>query len=292
MVALCPVHVDVQKLKEHGDKAYSARDYAQATEHYSEALELRPGEVVILSNRSATYAQRRRFDKALADAERALRLEPRWAKLHHRRGHALFHMGRHREAFESFEDGLKLDPKDSSLIEGLAMLQELTEEGCDESHYSSPEGQVPISSAEKAAAGDSSSSSKSAEELREKGNRLFREGKHSKAIRAYDEAIRANPDDARCWANRAAAQTALLLEFGKGLPPDVMRSNPYFVNSMDDLTQSLSIDPRYVKAWARKGQLLNMVGQVHEALAAYDRGLAIDPMSSECLAGKAALKRS
>ncbi|CAK9048820.1 unnamed protein product [Durusdinium trenchii] len=64
----------------------------------------------------------------------------------------------------------------------------------------------------------------SAEELRERGNAFFRDGAHSKAVRAYDEAIRAGPSDARCWANRAAAQMAMLAEFGKGLSPAALRS--------------------------------------------------------------------
>eukprot|EP00913_Durusdinium_trenchii_P029085 g27270.t1 len=76
----------------------------------------------------------------------------------------------------------------------------------------------------------------SAEELRERGNAFFRDGAHSKAVRAYDEAIRAGPSDARCWANRAAAQMAMLAEFGKGLSPAALRTNPYYTNSLDDLT--------------------------------------------------------
>lgn len=42
-------------------------------------------------------------------------------------------------------------------------------------------------------------------------------------MRAYDEAIRADASDARCWANRAAAQMAMLGDFGKGLSPAAMR---------------------------------------------------------------------
>ncbi|CAE7765446.1 TTN, partial [Symbiodinium pilosum] len=97
------------------------------------------------------------------------------------------------------------------------------------------------------AEGTKPAAGKSAEELREKGNALFREGNHSKAVRVYDEAIRADPKDARCWANRAAAQMAMLSEFGQGLSPAAMRTNPYFTNSMNDLTESLKLDSTYTK---------------------------------------------
>lgn len=313
----------LRELKERGDKAYTGRDYATAAECYSEALES-SRHAVVLSNRSATYAQRRRFGKALADADLALQLEPRWAKLYHRRGHALFHLGRLEEAQAAFQKGLELEPEDVSLLEARSKLERYTELG--ESFW--PEGAYPVAeggdaSVEKlpketqpslsepsatpkppafkqkastASTGNSgaaaprakasSTSAASAEELRERGNALFREGKHSKAVRTYDQAIRADPSDARCWANRAAAQMGMLQEFGKGLSPEAMRTNPYFENSLNDLTQALSIDSRYVKAWARKGQLHGMAAQAQQALAAFERGLAIDPDSAECLAGR------
>lgn len=316
----------LRELKEKGDKAYTGRDYATAAECYSEALES-SRHAVVLSNRSATYAQRRRFDKALADADLALQLEPRWAKLYHRRGHALFHLGRLEEAQAALQKGLELEPEDVSLLEARSKIERYTELG--ESFW--PEGEYPVaevgnvcaetvaeetkpSLSEPAAPPDgsaskqkastaspgssgasgaaaprakaSSTSATSAEELRERGNALFREGKHSKAVRMYDQAIRVDPSDARCWANRAAAQMGMLQEFGKGLSPEAMLTNPYFENSLNDLTQALSIDSRYVKAWARKGQLHGMAAQAQQALNAFERGLAIDPNSAECLAGR------
>eukprot|EP00434_Breviolum_minutum_P006198 symbB.v1.2.005465.t1/scaffold260.1/size426026/16 len=123
---------------------------------------------------------------------------------------------------------------------------------------------------------------------KERGNAFFRDGNHSKAVRAYDEAIRANPSDARCWANRAAAQMAMLAEFGRGLSPAALRTNPYYNNSLDDLKQSLKLDEKYIKAWARLGQLHAMASEFSEAMAAYEKGLALDPEHPDCLAGKRA----
>eukprot|EP00931_Biecheleriopsis_adriatica_P122780 TRINITY_DN97809_c0_g1_i1.p1 TRINITY_DN97809_c0_g1~~TRINITY_DN97809_c0_g1_i1.p1 ORF type:complete len:334 (-),score=80.05 TRINITY_DN97809_c0_g1_i1:96-1097(-) len=331
MVAPPAVHAEVRALKERGDEAYASRDYAKAAECYSEALE-EVQDVVVLSNRSASYSQRRRFDKALVDADKALKMEPCWARLYHRRGHALFHLGCLNEAVLAFERGLELEPEEPSLKEALRQALEYTEpgqgffvatppepetQGEDQPHQpgqqsegatdTQPQQQRPMragafskASQARAAAGRgagnstkaaTSSSTKSAEELREQGNVLFRQGKHSKAVRVYDEAIRADSSDARSWSNRAAAQMAMLLEFGKGLSPEAMRSNPYFANSMNDLTESLSIDPQYVKAWARKGQLHGMAGEVRQALDAYNRGLAIDPNSADCLAGRKAFEQ-
>lgn len=350
MVSAPCVHPAVAELKQSGDKAYAARDYAAALERYSEALEA-VQDAVIYSNRSAAQAQRRRFDKALTDAERGLLLEPKWPRLHHRRGYALFHLGRLEEAAAAIEAGLRLDPQDIHLLEAMATLREYTEpaeqeRGADAAPPADPARSTlhshgygsatepteamtsaaapkqqsragaftkaagrPASAAAPAsptspaspaspAAGAvppadptvkpelaSSSKEMTAEEYREKGNEQFRTGKHSSAVRLYDAAIRVDPLDAKSWANRAAAQQALLEQFGRNLPPDVIRANPYFVNALNDLTQSLLIDPAYVKAWARKGQLLGLVSDWPEALKAYEMGLKINPQSPECQSG-------
>jgi len=318
MVAAPTVTPSVRGLKEQGDKAYVARDFQAALERYSEALET-VDDAVVLSNRSATHAQRRKFDKALADAEKALSLAPQWPRAHHRIGYALFHLGRYAEAIKAFEAGLKFGPEDASLRDALGKVLEYTEPDPDAppppspKKAASPQATPPRTGAfARAAAGDTASSAPSpagaaanaaaagagggtemsADQYREKGNSLFREGKHSSAVRAYDEAIRLNPLDSKSWANRAAAQMAMLSQFGKGMSKEAIKTNPYFSNSMSDLTQALVIDSTYIKAWARKGQLHSMVGELTQAIAAYDRGLALDPDSAECRAGRAHCEQS
>lgn len=126
-----------------------------------------------------------------------------------------------------------------------------------------------------------------ADSKRELGNKHFREKKYSSAVRAYSDAIDLDPQDARSWANRAAAQIALLKDFGKNLPESVVRGNSYFQSALSDLEQSLSLDSGYLKAWIRKGQLHTMGGEKNEAIAAFDAGLKLDASSTECKEGRA-----
>jgi len=264
-------------------------------ERYSEALE-GTEDAVVLSNRSATYSQRRRFDKALADADRALKLQPSWPRLYHRRGHALFHLGQYTEAIRAFERGLKIDPQDAALQEALSKAKEYTELDPDapppapKPRKSTP---APEASAAGGATGGGSpgAASGSAEDLRQKGNNFFRSGKYSGAVRAYTEALELCPTDSKIWANRAAAQMELLKDFGKNQTADQIKKNPYYLNSMADLEKSLSIDSTYVKAWARKGQLFNLASEVRQALAAYERGLRVEPQNADCLAGKTSCEK-
>jgi len=374
-----PVHPSVQALKQQGDKSYEVRDYAGAIERYSEALEAAE-DVVVLSNRSATYAQRRRFDKALADADRALKLKPAWPRLHHRRGFALFHSGKYGEAIASFEHGLRLDPADQPLQDALTKARRYVEpipsaapqrpRRAGAFSQKAPPAPAPAPAAPAAAPTaaaappapaprptgprtkyivvhdkvverkDPSTTAtpvaihvrnakvegvpcsvegipwlkldsgwmlmdgksvglgqllrqevkSKADELREQGNTLFREQKFSKAIWAYTDAIEEDPRDARLYSNRAASQMGQLQVLYKAMPGPAVEDNSYFKEALGDIRKALEIDPGYVKAWARKGQLWLMADDKVQALAAYEEGLKVDPSSAECRAGRDACR--
>jgi len=357
MVTAPATNPGIQALKDQGDKAYAARDFNGAIERYSEALEVIE-DAVVLSNRSATYAQRRRFDKALNDAEHAILLQPTWPRLYHRLGHALFHLGDYADAIWTLEEGLRLAPEDQALMEARDRAKEYTEpdESPCNARSSSPKARnrcggrgaaakqgasgepkakskaaakaandarappvaksapaapkaaaksepksdanaeakqesKPAEAAAAPAAGPSGGGAKgnaslTADEIREKGNTLFRSGKHSAAIRTYSEAIDKDPSDARSYANRAAAAMAILHSCGKNLPAQEVRKNPYYNSAMEDLEQATTLDGKYVKAWARKGQLHLQARDVRSAFAAFQRGLDVEPSSPECAAGK------
>lgn len=367
-----PVHPEALRLKQQGDGHFSERNFAAAVSRYTEALGVAE-DAVVLSNRSAAFAQRRCFREALEDAERALGLQPAWPRLQHRRGHALFHLGRYGEAIEAFARGLALDPEDEALREAAALAEAHTEPASPRGPPSSadagprgapksgavptPPAAAPPSPRASDPAGrfevvfervvvrgrpstqaaiealhtrgavvegvpcdvagqpwlrlegggwmlmDGASlglgpllapaqqpSGAGADRARERGNDLFRERKYSAAIRAYSESIDKNAKDARTWANRAAAQIKMLEEFGRGMPPAALQDNSYFLSAKSDLEESLRIDPQYVKALARLGQLHLMGGDKPAARRSFDRGLEIEPAHAECLAGRAACR--
>uniref|UniRef100_A0A7S2F866 Uncharacterized protein n=1 Tax=Alexandrium andersonii TaxID=327968 RepID=A0A7S2F866_9DINO len=124
-----------------------------------------------------------------------------------------------------------------------------------------------------------------ADELREQGNQFFREQKFSKAIWAYSEAIEEYPFDARLFSNRAAAQMGQLQVLYRSMPGSAVEDNSYFKEALKDLNKAIDIDPTYVKAYARKGQLWLIVNNKDEARASYEAGLRVDPANGECRAG-------
>ncbi|KAF1568636.1 Stress-induced-phosphoprotein 1, partial [Eudyptes schlegeli] len=108
-----------QELKEEGNRALAAGDVGGAVRHYTAAIALDGRNHVLFSNRSAAYARQGDYARALADACRTLELRPDWAKGYSRKAAALEFLHRFEEAKAAYEEGLKHEPGNAQLKEGL-----------------------------------------------------------------------------------------------------------------------------------------------------------------------------
>ncbi|KAF4542527.1 Tetratricopeptide TPR-1 [Lasiodiplodia theobromae] len=114
-------------LKAEGNKLFSAKQFPEAIEKFSQAIEIDPSNHVLYSNRSACYASLRDFDNALKDAEKTTEIKPDWSKGWARKGAALHGKGDLVTAVDAYEEAVKLDPANAQAKSGLEAVQRAIE---------------------------------------------------------------------------------------------------------------------------------------------------------------------
>merc|ERR1711998_456758 len=102
--------------KERAIEAFNEQNYRGAVDLLKKAIKLDPDNHIFYSNRAAAYMAMEQYDKALADADDCIRLQPNWAKGYSRRGAALFRMEKLGPARDAFEKGLELDKDNATYV--------------------------------------------------------------------------------------------------------------------------------------------------------------------------------
>lgn len=96
-------------LKAEGNKAMAAKDFATAIAKYSDAIALDATNVVYLSNRAAAYSSALQHQKAVEDAEAAIKLDPSFSKAYSRLGLAQYALGNAKAAMDAYKSGMDVE---------------------------------------------------------------------------------------------------------------------------------------------------------------------------------------
>lgn len=239
--------------KDLGNKAYKSKDFATAHIHYDKAIELDPKNIVFYTNKSAALFEEERFDECIALCEKAVDIgrENRAdyqliAKPIARIGHVHLKRKDTTKAIEELERSLS-EHRNPAVVKEVAKIKKQLEEEKKKA-YLDPE---------------------KAEKEREEGNTCFKAGDYPNALKHYTESMKRNPDEVKTYSNRAAAYTKLA-EFGL---------------AMTDINTCLKMDPKFVKAYLRKGQILLLMKEATKAREAFEAALEIDPQCQEARNG-------
>ncbi|KAF2967917.1 hypothetical protein GQX73_g5650 [Xylaria multiplex] len=116
------------ELKTLGNNAMAAKNFDEAIDAFTKAIELAPENHVLYSNRSAAYASKKDWTNALSDAEKTTKIKADWPRGWGRKGAALHGSGDLVGAVDAYEEGLKLDPNNAGLKSSLASVRRAIEQ--------------------------------------------------------------------------------------------------------------------------------------------------------------------
>merc|ERR1719171_629709 len=108
-----------------------------------------------------------------------------------------------------------------------------------------------------------------AEEARQEGNELFKEGKYAAAIAKYEEAMKRNPTNHVPYSNRAACYQKLM----------------EWQLALKDADTCVSMDPTFIKGWSRKAGIHYYLKEYHKAMDSYQKILNLEPDNAEAKQG-------
>jgi len=241
------------KEKELGNQAYKKKDFQTAINHYTKAIELNNTELTFHNNLAAVYFEMKEYDKTIKECETAIEVgrENRAdfkliAKAYNRLGTAHKKLGDLQAAKVGYEKALT-EHRTPEYRQNLSEVESEIKKAA-EIAYINPE---------------------LADQEKQKGNESFKKGQWADAVKFYSEAIKRNPKDSRIYSNRAACYTKLTA----------------FDLALKDCDKSIELDPVFVKAYLRKGNVLKAMGQIQKAMDVYSKAMELDPDSAEAKTG-------
>ncbi|RYR59900.1 hypothetical protein Ahy_A05g025844 isoform A [Arachis hypogaea] len=105
--------------REKGNEYFKQQKYPEAVRHYTESLRRNPKDPRTYSNRAACYTKLGAMPEGLKDAEKCIELDPTFVKGYTRKGAVQFFMKEYDKALETYKEGLKHDPNNQELLDGI-----------------------------------------------------------------------------------------------------------------------------------------------------------------------------
>lgn len=105
-------HADAEIFKNRGNQYLKLKDFSNAIEMYTEAINLNPNNAIYYANRSLAHLRQESFGSALQDGISAVKSDPSYLKGYYRRAAAQMSLGKFKQALSDFEYVSKCRPND------------------------------------------------------------------------------------------------------------------------------------------------------------------------------------
>ncbi|TKS89665.1 DnaJ -like protein subfamily C member 7 [Collichthys lucidus] len=264
--------------KEQGNAFYSQKDYSEAFNYYTKAIDASPKTASYYGNRAATLMMLRRFREALEDSQQAVRLDDCFMKGHLREGKCHLLLGNAMAASRCFQKVLELEPsnreaqQENKTAETLLEFERMAEFGFEKRDFRKVvfcmDRALAVASAchrfkilkaeclallgrypeaQSVASDILRMDSTNADALYVRGLCLYYEDCIDKAVQFFVQALRMAPDHEKA---RLACRNAKALKAKKEEGNQAFKNNNYEV-AYQLYTDALAIDPNNIKTNAK-----------------------------------------
>ena len=191
---------------------YSNLDkYQKALADYNKAIEMYPERVLAYNNRGNAYSELEKYQEAIADFDKAIELKPA-SDLHNNRGNVYSKIEENENAIADYNKAIELDP-----------------------YYASA--------------------------YNNRGNVYLRLEKYQRAIADFDKAIELRPDIALLYNNRGNVYSKI--EENK--------------NAIADYNKAIELDPYYASVYTARGDVYLRLEKYQRAIVDFDRAIELNP---------------
>jgi len=235
-----------------GVSAYAAADWDNAINQLTVALSVaKPNKAAldpatIYFYRGNAYGKKKEYDRAIADFNQALLLNPKYAKAFNNRGLVYSYKNEYDRAIADFNQALQLNPKNAEFFSNRGIA-----------YNNKKEYDRAIADSNQAL----QLNPKDADAFNNRGTAYGKKKEYDRAIADFNQALQLHPKDAEIFSNRGIAY--------------------YYKKEYDraiaDYNQALKLNPKYADAFTNRANAYYDKKEYDRAIADYNQALLLNP---------------
>jgi tetratricopeptide (TPR) repeat protein/S1-C subfamily serine protease len=231
----------------------------EAIADYDRAIAINPKYAEAYSNRGNDKSDLGNKQGAIADYDRAIAINPKLALAYNNRGNARSALGNKQEAIADYDRAIAINPKYA------------------EAYYNRGNDKLDLGNKQAAIADYDQAiaiNPKFAQAYDNRGSAKYALGKKQEAIADYDRAIAINPKFAQAYDNRGLAKSQL------GNKKEAIA----------DYDRAILLNPKFAQAYNNRGNARSALGNKQEAFADYDRAIGLNPKYAQAYGNRGKAK--